>query len=149
MQKQPVTRDEVQRAQKAQTETPGTVSPEISAAAQKVGSGMKRFAKRFMVHVAGLLFFAPAISSLTTETFDTGLAAVLAYLAFICLLPRGPVNERSWYIPAAAGLVQWAIAGLLGAPLALGAFIGGLQAFALRYGYYIGSGIGHGGASGL
>ncbi len=132
MQKQPVTRDEVQRAQKAQTETPGAVSPEISAAAQKVGSGMKRFAKRFMVHVAGLLFFAPAISSLTTETFDTGLAAVLAYLAFICLLPRGPVNERSWYIPAAAGLVQWAIAGLLGAPLALGAFIGGLQAFALR-----------------
>jgi hypothetical protein len=133
MRKQPITRDEVERArQEQQQSAPASLSPELAQAAQKVGSGLKGFAKRFMVHAAGLLFFAPTISALTTDAVDEGAAILLAYLAFICLLPRGPVNDRTWYVPAAAGLVQWALAGLLGMPLATAAFLGGLQAYALR-----------------
>ena len=132
MRKQPITRDEVERARQEQQSAAASISPELAQAAQKVGSGLKGFAKRFMVHAAGLLFFAPIISALTTEAVDEGAAILLAYLAFICLLPRGPINDRAWYVPAAAGLVQWALAGLLGMPLASAAFLGGLQAYALR-----------------
>lgn len=132
MQKQPITRDEVQQARRAQQGQPSSISPEISQAAQKVGSGLKRLGQRVMIHAAGLLFFAPAVASLTAEGVDKFVAGLLAYLAFICMIPRGPAAERAWYIPGAAGLVQWAIAGLLGMPLATAAFMGGLQAYALR-----------------
>ncbi len=132
MKKQPITREEVDRARAKLQDSSAAVRSELTDVAGKVGSGLKRGTKRFLVHAAGLFFFGPAIGALTTDAVDPGMAGFLAYLAFICLLPRAPMNDRSWYIPSAAGFVEWALAAIVGTPLAVGAFLGGIQAFAMR-----------------
>ena len=90
-------------------------------------SFFKLLAQRFVVHCTGI-----ALAYFFSTLSGTNDAALLTYLGFICLFPRGSWNKHAWFIPAGTGLAQTLVMLLLGAPMWTAIFWGGVASWLQR-----------------
>ncbi|MCR4666166.1 MAG: 5-bromo-4-chloroindolyl phosphate hydrolysis family protein [Desulfovibrio sp.] len=91
-------------------------------------SGLAIFGRRVLIHALGL-FIGDVLSNAQN---GSPTVMVLAWIGFICLIPRGNWKKAEWFIPVGSGLIQMLTAYLGGCSPAESIFFGGLQTWLQR-----------------
>ena len=90
--------------------------------------------RRLLVHLAALTVAAIVGLSALGQGFllSAVLDALLVYVGFVCLVPRGEMSAPEWYFPGLAGVAQGVALLVWGLPLPLALFFAGLQTWVQR-----------------
>ena len=95
--------------------------------AQNKPSFFSLLVRRLLVFILGFIVAFGIGESLHSNT-----AAVVAYIGFICLFPRGDWRKAVWWLPVGFGLLMTVVALALGVPPDAALFLGGAESWLLR-----------------